>query len=59
MPVILVPAAETIWLDPAVQDAEVLTRLLTPYAGEMQACEVRTAVNSVRNDGPKLTSLVL
>jgi putative SOS response-associated peptidase YedK len=55
MPVVLSKEAEKIWLDPTVQDPEVLGELLKPFdAKEMEAYEVSEAVNSPKNDGPEL-----
>ena len=53
MPVILPRAAETQWLDRAVEDPQLLLRLLTPYPAEaMVAYPVSQLVNSPRNDTP-------
>jgi putative SOS response-associated peptidase YedK len=53
MPVILDPAALDLWLDPAIEDPQELSRVLTPFpAAEMQAWEVGTAVNNPRLDDP-------
>lgn len=55
MPVVLTKDAEKIWLDPKVQDPEVLGELLRPFnAEEMEAYEVSEAVNSPKNNGPEL-----
>jgi putative SOS response-associated peptidase YedK len=53
MPVMLPRAQETLWLDRAVEDPQVLLPLLAPYpAKAMAAYEVSTAVNSPKNDSP-------
>jgi putative SOS response-associated peptidase YedK len=55
MPVILSKEEEKIWLDPKVQDFEVLGPLLKPFdEKEMEAYEVSDAVNSPKNNGPEL-----
>ena len=54
MPVILSPADYDLWLDPGVTDPDAVQGLLRPYAGEMQARPVSSAVNNARNDGPEL-----
>lgn len=55
MPVILTKKAERVWLDPEIQDPEVLKELIKPYAsGELQAYEVSEAVNSPKNEGAEL-----
>ena len=53
MPVILPRDAEATWLDPD-QSEGALKALLVPYAGEMEALPLSTAVNNPRNDGPEL-----
>lgn len=59
MPVILTKEAEKIWLDPNVQDAEELGRLLQPFdSKELEAYEVSDAVNSPKNNGPELIEKV-
>jgi putative SOS response-associated peptidase YedK len=59
MPVVLSKEAEKIWLDPNVQDPEVLGELLKPFdAKEMEAYEVSAAVNSPKNNGPELIEKV-
>ena len=51
MPVILAPKDYGLWLDPAVQDAEKLTPLLVPMAGdELELVPVSRRVNSPAND---------
>ncbi len=53
MPVILDPAAYTLWLDPSVQDPERLRPLLRPYpVDRMEAYPVSQLVNSPVNDLP-------
>ena len=53
MPAILGGGADEMWLDPAVKDQTVLLNLLQPYpSDEMEAYEVSTLVNSVKNDSP-------
>ena len=53
MPVILPREAESTWLDPD-QSEGALKALLVPYAGEMEALPLSTAVNNPHNDGPEL-----
>lgn len=57
MPVILPREAEEAWLDPK-SAPEALKPLLVPYAGEMEAVPLSTAVNNPRNDGPELLNPV-
>ncbi|MGE5347278.1 MAG: SOS response-associated peptidase [Acidithiobacillales bacterium] len=57
MPVILPTEAEETWLDPG-RSLEGLTALLVPYAGEMEAVPLSTAVNNPRNEGPELLTPV-
>ena len=53
MPVILHPHNYAVWLDPEVEDLDVLRRLLDPYPpGEMEAYAVSRYVNAPRNEGP-------
>jgi putative SOS response-associated peptidase YedK len=54
MPVILGPEARELWLDDSVQDAELLSSILRPYAGKMSASPVSRAVNSPRNNSPEI-----
>jgi putative SOS response-associated peptidase YedK len=55
MPMIIDPASWTDWLDPANHDVADLRSLLVPAAvGGLTTYPVSTAVNSVRNNGPKL-----
>ncbi|TWT16086.1 SOS response-associated peptidase [Planomicrobium sp. CPCC 101079] len=59
MPVVLSKEAEKVWLDPSVQDPEVLSGLLKPFdAKQMEAYEVSPAVNSPKNNGPELIEKV-
>ncbi|TWT27497.1 SOS response-associated peptidase [Planomicrobium sp. CPCC 101110] len=59
MPVVLSKEAEKVWLDPNVQDPEVLGGLLKPFdAKDMEAYEVSSAVNSPKNNGPELIEKV-
>lgn len=59
MPVVLSKEAEKVWLDPKVDDPEVLGELLKPFdASEMEAYEVSSAVNSPKNNGPELIEKV-
>ncbi len=51
MPVILSRESEAIWLDPTIEDPEMLLPLLMPYpAEEMDVFPVSTKVNSPAND---------
>src|ERR1051325_6002257 len=53
MPVIIPKENEDLWLDPKVQDTEVLRSLLQPYPTEaMQAHPVSKLVNSPGNNSP-------
>ena len=53
MPVILSRDAESAWLDPGIEDSDLLTELLSPYPSEeMASYEVSRLVNSPRNDLP-------
>jgi putative SOS response-associated peptidase YedK len=55
MPVILSPAAYSLWLDPMCQDVEQAQAVLRPYAAEeMVAYPVGTQVNSPAHDSPDL-----
>ena len=59
MPVILPGEKESTWLDPDLQDVEILKNLLMPYEPEgMEAYEVSTYVNSPSNTGPVCTTPV-
>lgn len=54
MPVILHPADYDLWLDPEVQQTELLQPLLRPYKTEaMVAHPVSTEVNNPQNDSPE------
>ncbi len=54
MPVIIDADAESVWLDPDVEDAGALSALLTPYPSDrMTAYEVSKVVNSAAYDGPE------
>jgi putative SOS response-associated peptidase YedK len=54
MPVILNPSDYDLWLDPSVQDPELLEPLLRPYpSDEMEAYAVSRLVNDPRNEDPK------
>ena len=55
MPVILPAQAEKIWLDPQIQDTEMLSNILVPYpSNEMRVYEVSKLVNSPKNNFPEL-----
>lgn len=55
MPVILAPDAESLWLDSAVHDKDILLSLLAPYPDDaMEAFPVSRRVNSPRNEGAEL-----
>jgi putative SOS response-associated peptidase YedK len=54
MPVILHPKDYDLWLDPAVQDPEVLAPLLKPCpGGELEVYPVSRLVNDARNEDPR------
>lgn len=54
MPVILEPKDEHEWLDTGIQQEEALA-LLKPYPdGEMEAYQVSSLVNNVRNNNPEI-----
>ena len=54
MPVIIPPEHYGFWLDPEVQDATELEKLLQPFpVDEMTAYPVSTLVNSPKNDVPE------
>jgi putative SOS response-associated peptidase YedK len=54
MPVILLPGDYELWLDPEVQQPDLLKPLLGPYlAGEMEAYPVSRWVNKPQNDDPR------
>ena len=47
--------AVSLWLDPATTDPEQVLPLVRPYpAEEMEAYPVSSAVNSWKNEGPRL-----
>ena len=51
MPVILPQEAEETWLNPAIEDPQVLTSFFQPFPAEaMEVYPVSTMVNSVKND---------
>ena len=55
MPLLVEPERYAAWLDPTVDDPQVLRDLLVPAApGRLDAYPVSTAVNNVRNNGPEL-----
>ncbi len=59
MPVILPEEAEYLWLDPRTEDPTILTNVLCPYPEEeMEAYEVSSTVNNVKNHGPDLIEAV-
>ena len=54
MPVILLPGDYELWLDPEVQQPDLLKPLLGPYPpGEMEAYPVSKWVNKPQNDDPR------
>lgn len=54
MPVILAPEDYDLWLDPGVQEPELLRPLLRAYPSEnMHAYPISTWVNNPRNDDPR------
>lgn len=60
MPVILNPAVETGWLDPAVTDPAVLRPLLVPCPPKrLRLWPVGAAVNRTRHDRPDLMAPVM
>ena len=55
MPVVLPRDMEEFWLDPEVEDPDVLASALTPYPDDaMEVYEVSDLVNSAANDGPEV-----
>ena len=55
MPVVLPSHFEEIWLDHGIEDLGLLAQMLVPADdAEMDAYQVSTLVNNVRNDGPGL-----
>ena len=54
MPVILPREAHDMWLDNAISDTDALQQMLKPYPADlMQAYEVSSIVNVVKNDSPE------
>ena len=54
MPVILPQEAEHLWLDPKIEQVDVLTSMLIPFpAGSMETYPISNLVNSVKNDVPE------
>ena len=54
MPAILAEDDYSLWLDPDMQDRQVLERLLRPFSSKpMCGTPVSTHVNYVRNDDPR------
>ena len=59
MPVILPPDEYELWLDPEFDDTNKLQKMLRPFpADEMEAYQVRTLVNNLRNDKKECTEAV-
>jgi putative SOS response-associated peptidase YedK len=59
MPIMLPPSAWETWLDPEVQDADLLGKFLVPAPPELiELRPVSTEVNNVRNNGPQLMDRV-
>ena len=55
MPVVLPRQMEELWLDPTVDDPDVLASVLIPHSDEaMHVYEVSELVNSAANDGPEV-----
>ena len=55
MPVILEPGAEELWLDPRVEDAASLAKVLRPLpAGALESFDVSPRVNSPEIDDPSV-----
>ena len=55
MPVILKPEDYSLWLDPAITQAQTIKPLLQPYpAEEMTAWRVSTRVNNAKQEGAEL-----
>ena len=55
MPAILPAQAEKIWLDPQIQNIEMLSNILVPYpSNQMRVYEVSKLVNSPKNNFPEL-----
>lgn len=59
MPVMLPPSAWDTWLDPEMQDLDVLDKLLVPAPAKLTVFHpVSTEVNNVRNEGEQLAAEV-
>lgn len=59
MPVILPPDEYELWLDPEFDDTNKLQKMLRPFpADEMEAYQVSTLVNNLRNDKKECTEAV-
>ncbi len=59
MPVILPKQDEQMWLDPRIEDIELLKSLLKPYrATDMEVYRVSEEVNSPKNNNPELIEKV-
>ena len=59
MPMLVEPQNWDKWLDPRIDDQDVLQQLLVPAApGRLEAYAVSTEVNDVRNNGPELIAPV-
>ncbi len=59
MPVIIEESQRHLWLDPSVDDIEVVTGLLVPSPrGTLVRHPISTEVNNVRNDGPNIIDAV-
>lgn len=55
MPVVLPRHMEEFWLDPSVDDPDVLSSALTPHSSDaMEVYEVSDLVNSAANDSPEV-----
>ena len=55
MPVVLPKEMEEFWLDPTVDDPNMLASVLAPYSDDaMDVYEVSALVNSAANDGPEV-----
>lgn len=54
MPVILTPDHESIWLNPKVNDINLLKSILIPYeSNQMSSYQVSTIVNNAKNETPE------
>lgn len=59
MPVILESTDYDLWLDPTVQQPELLQPLLQPYnSDKLKAYPISTLVNNPRNDSPECLKLI-